>query len=123
MAECQLPRTPDLLKGTDTTTSFCSTNLCLTDKNDFFNSILTSLTHSITQQSSCLTDLDLLCSGPDGPLVVSVHGAVLASQSPLLQDLLLSATCPILLLPEVKVKTVMNMLDLLYTGRLGTGCG
>jgi len=116
MAECQLPRTPDL-KGTDTTRSFCSTNLCLTDKNDFFNSILTSLTHSITQQSSCLTDLDLLCSGPDGPLVVSVHGAVLASQSPLLQDLLLSATGPILLLPEVKVKTVWNMLDLLYTGR------
>jgi len=96
-----------------------STNLCLTDKDGFFTSILTSLTHSVTLQSSHLTDLVLICTGPDGPLPVSVHSVVLSSQSPLLRNLLLSVTEPVLVLPEVELKTVWHMLDLLYTGRCG----
>eukprot|EP00092_Neocalanus_flemingeri_P084801 GFUD01106580.1.p1 GENE.GFUD01106580.1~~GFUD01106580.1.p1 ORF type:complete len:446 (+),score=89.95 GFUD01106580.1:76-1413(+) len=107
----------DLLGSGTSAISYSSTHLCLTDKKGFFNSILTSLSHSITLQSSCLTDLVLLCSGPDGLLPVSAHSAVLASQSPLLQNLLLSISDPVLLLPEVEVKTLWNMLDLLYTGR------
>ena len=95
-----------------------NTNLCLSDKDSFFNSILTSLTHSVTVQSSHLTDLVLLCTGPDGPLPVSVHSAVLSSQSPLLRDLLLPLKDPVLVLPEVKVDTLWYMLDLIYTGRL-----
>ena len=94
-----------------------STNLCLTDKDGFFTSILTSLTHSVTLQSSHLTDLVLICTGPDGPLPVSVHSVVLSSQSPILRNLLLSVTEPVLVLPEVELKTVWHMLDLLYTGR------
>jgi len=94
-----------------------STNLCITDKDEFFTSILSSLTNSITLQSSHLTDLVLLCTGPDGLIPISVHAAVLSSQSVLLKDLLLSVTDPVLVLPEVEVNTVRSLLDLLYTGR------
>ena len=86
------------MSNTDTEVS---TNLCLTDKDGFFTSILTSLTRSVTLQSSHLTDLVLLCTGPDGLLSISVHAVVLCSQSLLLRDLLLSATEPVLVLPEV----------------------
>ena len=93
-----------------------STNLRLVDNNGFFTSIMSSLTHSVTLQSSHLTDLVLLCTGPDGTLPVSVHSVVLCSQSPLLRDLL-SVPEPVLVLPEVELDTVWYMLDLLYTGR------
>jgi len=101
----------------DTMVTNISTNLCLVEKNGFFTSIMSSLTHNVTLQSSHLTDLVLLCSGPDGLLPVSVHSAVLCSQSPLLKDLLLSVTEPVLVLPEVELDTVWYMLDLVYTGR------
>ena len=95
-----------------------STNLCITDKDEFFTSILSCLTNSITLQSSHLTDLVLLCTGPDGLIPISVHAAVLSSQSFLLRELLLSSTDPVLVLPEVELNTVRCLLDLLYTGRL-----
>eukprot|EP00092_Neocalanus_flemingeri_P040476 GFUD01044079.1.p1 GENE.GFUD01044079.1~~GFUD01044079.1.p1 ORF type:complete len:261 (+),score=91.11 GFUD01044079.1:79-861(+) len=113
-----MPQTPSPTAVMDMDTdSNMFTNLCLTDKNDFFNSIMTSLTHSVTLQSSHLTDLALVCTGPDGPLPVSVHSPVLSSQSPLMTELLLSVTEPVLVLPEVELNTVLSMLDLLYTGR------
>jgi hypothetical protein len=95
-----------------------TTNLCITDKDEFFTSILSCLTNSINLQSSHLTDLVLLCTGPDGLVPISVHAAVLSSQSFLLRELLLSATDPVLVLPEVELNTVWCLLDLLYTGRL-----
>jgi hypothetical protein len=104
-----------------TTYSFPKTNLCMVDKDGFFSSILTSLTPSRFQQSSSSeSDLTILCFTSDEPVPVSVHPAVLASQSPLLQDLLLSVSAPVLVLPEVKVEIVRNMLDLLCTGRWST---
>ena len=114
MINGEMPKTP-VPKNTLFTN--VSTNLCLLDKNSFFSSIMSSLTHSVTLQSSHLTDLVLLCTGPEGHLPVSVHSAVLSSQSPLLRDLLLSVTEPVLVLPEVELDTVWYMLDLLYTGR------
>eukprot|EP00092_Neocalanus_flemingeri_P035780 GFUD01038960.1.p1 GENE.GFUD01038960.1~~GFUD01038960.1.p1 ORF type:complete len:781 (+),score=171.04 GFUD01038960.1:51-2393(+) len=111
----EIPKTPDP-SVMESNTSL-STRLCLADKDNFFISIMTSLTHTVTLQSSHLTDLVLLCTGPDGPLPVSVHSAVLSSQSSLLRDLLISVTDPVLVLPEVELNTVWCMLDLLYSGR------
>eukprot|EP00092_Neocalanus_flemingeri_P032243 GFUD01035047.1.p1 GENE.GFUD01035047.1~~GFUD01035047.1.p1 ORF type:complete len:766 (-),score=188.95 GFUD01035047.1:463-2760(-) len=107
----EMPKTPD------STVMECNSRLCLADKDNFFISIMTSLTHTVALQSSYLTDLVLLCTGPDGLLPVSVHSAVLSSQSSLLRDLLISVTDPVLVLPEVELNTVWCMLDLLYSGR------
>jgi hypothetical protein len=118
LMEDQRPRTPVQRPATY---SFPKTNLCMVDKDSFFSSILTSLTPSrFHQSSSSLSDLTILCFTSDEPVPVSVHPAVLASQSPLLQDLLLSVSAPVLVLPEVEVEIVRNMLDLLCTGRWGT---
>ena len=114
----QISLTEDLLIGRASSNSLFTTNLCLTDKGDFFSFIIKSLAHSIYLQSSLLTDLVLICPGPEGPLPVSVHSTVLAGHSPILRDLLHSVTSPVLLLPDVEVETVWNMLGLLYTGRL-----
>ena len=118
LLEDQLQRTPVQIP---ITYSFPRTNLCMVDKDGFFSSILTSLTPSrFHQSSSSLSDLTILCYTSDEPVPVSVHPAVLASQSPLLQDLLLSVSAPVLALPEVEVEIVRNMLDLLCTGKWGT---
>ena len=116
MLNGKMPKTPDPVTM-DSVLANISTNLQLVDKYGFFTSIMSSMTHSVTLQSSHLTDLVLLCTGPDGPLPVLVHSVVLCSQSPLLRYILLSVTDPVLVLPGVELDTVWYMLDILYTGR------
>ena len=114
------------------------THLQLYDRTGYFNSILSSSFLSAVDPSCKTTDLKIVCQLEEGrkllwkfmlgefdvlsyPAGVNVplpvQSAVLCSQSDFILDLVKEGgEEPVLMLPEVEIKTVQRLLELLYHG-------